>query len=350
MSLKLVKLRASRNWYIRGSVRGVAVFETTKTQDRDAADAIRIRRETEVLNATIHGTRATKSFTEAAVSYMEAPGKSVHERRFVFPLVDALGRLPVGKITQAVLDEHIRKHFAGRTPATILRNVVTPVTAILNHAARRGWCEAPKFERPKQPRGRRRFATYEEAGRLVSAAAPHLRPLVVFLLYTGARMSEALELDWRDVGDGWVTFRDTKNGEDRGVPLHPVVVRFLGERGPGRVFLNQRGKPYADRGRRVGGQIKTGWRGMCRRAGVDGMVPHDLRHTCSTWLTMAGVHEQVRDEVLGHSSTDMGRRYSHVVRQALVEAVNRLPDLVETREESVKLSDAKPVFVFTPKA
>jgi len=40
---------------------------------------------------------------------------------------------------------------------------------------------------------------------------------------------------------------------------------------------------------------------------------------------MAGVHEQVRDEIMGHASSDMGRRYSHVPRASLTEAIDRLP-------------------------
>jgi integrase/recombinase XerD len=64
---------------------------------------------------------------------------------------------------------------------------------------------------------------------------------------------------------------------------------------------------------------------MCRRAGVAGVTPHTMRHTFSTWLTAAGVTERIRDELMGHSSTDTGRRYAHVPRAELVAAVSRLP-------------------------
>jgi hypothetical protein len=53
-----------------------------------------------------------------------------------------------------------------------------------------------------------------------------MRPLVIFLFYTGARLSEALYLSWRevDLASKQVRFLDTKNGTDRGVPLHARVV------------------------------------------------------------------------------------------------------------------------------
>jgi integrase len=52
---------------------------------------------------------------------------------------------------------------------------------------------------------------------------------MTFLLYTGARVSEALYLDWRqvDLARREVQFLNTKNGESRGVPLHPRLVEAL---------------------------------------------------------------------------------------------------------------------------
>jgi integrase len=199
---------------------------------------------------------------------------------------------------------------------------------VLTFAAARKWCDRPQLWRPKPPKGRSRWASYEEADKLLAACSPHVYRLVLFLMLTGARMSEALELEWGDVSlsDRWVVFRNTKrNGEDRGVPLHPQLVAMLANlrHRSGRVFLNNRGEPYAER--EGGGHIKTAWAAACRRAGITDLRPHDLRHTFSTWLTLAGTHEQVRDEIMGHASTSMGRRYSHIPREALTEAVDKLP-------------------------
>lgn len=74
-----------------------------------------------------------------------------------------------------------------------------------------------------------RWLTLEEANRLIDCCNKHLRPLVIFLLYTGARASEAVWLDWRnvDLTRAHVIFPKTKNGEARGVPLHQRVVTAL---------------------------------------------------------------------------------------------------------------------------
>src|SRR5262249_22772989 len=156
-------------------------------------------------------------------------------------------------------------------------------------------------------------------------------------MLTGARLSEALKLQWPDVNlqQRWLVFRGTKRnkkprtrramrrdddrgGEDRGVPIHPQLQMALAnlpaDHSEGPVFKTRFGRAYAEKRRPGGGQIKRAWAGVCGRAGVTNLTPHDLRHTCSTWLLMAGVDEQVRDEIIGHASSKMGRRYSHVPR------------------------------------
>lgn len=376
MSLKVVPHKNSPYLYLRGSVRGQNVYETTGVKDPALAEEIRIKKEAELLHASIHGERVVRTFAAAAVAYMEAPGAREKEHRFVIPLAEALGPKTLDQITQDCVDAYVKKHYVGRAPSTILRNVITPLTSVLNFAARRHWCDAPKFDRPKQPKGRQRWATHDEAGAILSAAAPHLQPLLIFLLYTGARLSEALDLCWRDVNlsKRWAVFLDTKNGEDRGVPLHAVVVAELerlfearkvalqraDEKGkeppPDNVFLTDDGERYRDADREAGGQIKNAFHGACVRAGLAvwetveaayrrrrivwkaaRIVPHDLRHTCSTWLLMAGVEARIRDEILGHAAGSMGSRYAHVPVPYLFDAIDRLPALeVRTSEIGVK--------------
>ena len=55
------------------------------------------------------------------------------------------------------------------------------------------------------------------AHRLIDAAAPHLKPLLTFIICTGARLSEAIELEWRDVDleGARVIFWRTKTGRRR---------------------------------------------------------------------------------------------------------------------------------------
>jgi len=100
----------------------------------------------------------------------------------------------------------------------------------------------------------------------------------------------------------------------------------------GRVFRTWRGEPFADidddRARR--GSIKTAWASTLRRAGItEPLRIHDLQHGFSSWLTamtMSFCQQQVRDEIMGHASTNMGRHYAHLPRQPLLDAVALLPE------------------------
>jgi hypothetical protein len=108
MPLKLVKRHASPFWYLRGSVRGVAVDESTKTADREQAEALRAKREWEIINRQIRGNRAVATFPEAAVSYMENGG----EARYVKALIDHFKTTPLFQIGQAEVDACARRACA----------------------------------------------------------------------------------------------------------------------------------------------------------------------------------------------------------------------------------------------
>ena len=211
------------------------------------------------------------------------------------------------------------------SPATVRRGVITPIRAVMLYVHRRGWCDRPMFEIPKSPAGRTNFLVPEEARKSVSAAAPHLKPLLVFLIGTGARMSEALELEWRDVdlNGARAIFWRTKNGARRVASLPPAVMTALRSLAlrrdavtfdAAKVFTTQRGLPYADRGRLEGGQIKSAWRGAIRRAGLNpDLNPHDLRHIWASW------HYAVNRDLLalkvegGGSSVALVERYAHLM-------------------------------------
>jgi len=47
----------------------------------------------------------------------------------------------------------------------------------------------------------------------------------------------------------------------------------------------------------------------CKRAGIDDLHFHDLRHTSSTWLDEAGISDPARRNILGHGSVRTGMRY-----------------------------------------
>lgn len=322
MPLRLVKRHGSPNWYIRGTVRGVAVDESTGLAERGSAEALRARREWEIQQGSVFGRRATATFLEAAVRYMESGG----ERRFMAPILQELGRVKIAAIDQGMLDSAARRIYPDASNGTINRQFYTPVSAVLKHSPELG--NLLKIARPSQPEGRIRWLKPEEADRLIDAAAAHLRPLLVFLFYTGARLSEALYLDWSqvDLSRKHVSFLKTKSRKPRGVPLHDRAVAELANlpHRSGAVFRRPDRLPYNPQ-KKNGGQIKTAFSGACRRAGITDFSPHDCRHTWATWH-----YQENRDLIglmrLGGWKTErMVLRYAHVNTADLAPSINALP-------------------------
>jgi integrase len=329
MPLKLKRRPKSPYWIIRGTLRGIRIEESTGTGDKRIAEEIRAKREAEILAESVCGRRATSTFAAAALSYLETGGS----KRFTAPVISHFGTMPLGKIDQDAIDKAARKLYPRGGPATRDRQCYAIASAILHHAAKRGWCAKPIIERPKLPEGRVRWITIDEVDRLLASCSDHLRPLVTFLLYTGARTGEALWLDWRDVDltRAHVTFPKTKNGDARGVPLHPRAVAALANL-TGRtseVFRKPDRKPYA-RPRNAddtsaGTRIKTAFSGACRRAGITDFHPHDCRHTWATWHYIANRDLIQLMKLGGWKSERMVMRYAHVNVSEFQGSIDKLP-------------------------
>lgn len=334
--------KRSPYWRIRGIAHGVPVDESSKVTGKREAEQIAERRAAEIKRSHIAGAEEPKkaklTFADAVSLYITDPIRPAADTRFLDDLVRHFGGMTVDKIGQDELDAYTRKYHMGNKPSTVSRHAIDPLRAVLRYAG-----EQPKFRLPKLQPTRLRYLTRDEADRLIACASPHLKPLIIFCLNTGARMGEALSLEWTEVDltARRVMFLDTKNGESRGVPLNIDVVEALANRdyptgiiGPdgkrerkkirkGRVFRTPGGADYPlhEHG---GGQVKTAWRGACGRAGIKGATPHTMRHTFASWLVMKKVPLRTVAELLGHKTLAMVMRYSHLAPDHLADAVDAI--------------------------
>jgi integrase len=331
MPLTVTRRKSSDALTITGTVAGTRVRRRAQSDDPKLAAEEATALEADILRTAWHGERrGSRTFAEAALSYIEADARSEHTKAYVRRMLLALGgEVRLGQVDQDAATRLRRALLKpDAKPSTYLRQVVTPLRAILRHAADRGWCNPPRIAAPKTPGGRTRYLLSDEAERLIAVAAPHLQPLIVFLIGTGARMAEAVYLDWRDVdltGARAIFWADrTKTGKRRNAALPPRVIAALANlpHRAGSVFLSDKRRPYADRRGAYGGQIKSGWYGAIRRAGLDPeLTPHDLRHTWASW------HYALHRDLLalkiegGWSSVGLVERYAHLLPAGQDEAI-----------------------------
>lgn len=164
-------------------------------------------------------------------------------------------------------------------------------------------------------RERMRILSDEEEQQLydvieANSFARHLEPILTTALNTGMRKRKILTLrkDKVDFRAGYILVEDTKNGESRTIPMNKILTQTLKEvikKNPASeyVFCDKDGKPF--------GNVRRSFENAVRKAGLDGLRFHDLRHTFATRLVMKGGDIASVKELLGHKSYRMTFRYSH---------------------------------------
>lgn len=289
MPLTLKRRPGGRVYYIRGTVAGCAINESTGLSNRAQADAYRIRLETHLLERYALGPKATLTFMAAATTYMQSGG----EARFLERILEHFGtETKVADIDNTLLQRAAAALYPNAQPATINRQLITPVMAVITMAAENGVADPRKFRKMKAKGARTRWLHPSEAERLISAADPHLVPIIATLLGSGCRTGEALAADvanWHPMtGEIWLP--ETKNTYPRMVRM-PGKARDLvlaaGVPNDGRLFRTPKGQAYVIRKNR-GGQIKEAFDKARDAAGLGkDVTPHVLRHTWATWFYAA---------------------------------------------------------------
>lgn len=224
----------------------------------------------------------------------------------------------------------VRRYIAGRTadgvqPGTINRELRCFSAAInfvrLEHDRTDLHNPAQRIGLP-EPESRVRWITHDQARALIDAAGqharrPHLRNFVRLALNTGCRRNELLALEWDrvDLDRKILTFeaQHTKGGRRRTVPLNSAAVSALLDQ---RAWTTQRCPGsrwvFAVSSTARLTTVQKGFKAACARSGIDDFRVHDMRHTCASWLVIAGVSLYVVKDLLGHSSITVTERYAHL--------------------------------------
>ena len=204
-----------------------------------------------------------------------------------------------GRTVAEITKETCRRYVTarGRSGGTARRELGV-LRAAINHAHREGrLTRTVVVHLPDRPDPRDRWLSRREAAALLRAALrePRVRmhlPLFVLLgLYTGQRKEAILSLRWSqvDLDTGRLDFnspgaRRTKKRRSK----IPIPSKLLPHLRRARLRGTELGYVINENGRRIR-DIKRGFATACRKADLEGVSPHVLRHTCATWLMQNGV-------------------------------------------------------------
>jgi len=315
-------------------VDGVRKAKSTGTGGRRQAELLdrRHKDELSLKKQGISQPMPDMTFGELAACFLaENSPKPYHIDRLKM-LLPYWSETPIGRITKARTRDY-RKHR--HSEKTVSETTINRDLEVLRHllfwAADEGLLATNPLERLRLVRERckpRIIVSLEEEEKLLAAAAPHLRPIIITALDSGMRRGEILGQLAEHVDPTrrllYVTKSKTAGGEGREIPLTDRLFDLLqGNQQPGLLFTFK-GRPIH--------RIKTAWKAAIRRAGLRYFRFHDLRHTFNTRLMEAGVMQEVRKSLMGHSSgEEVNSIYTHVEIHAKREAIRKLETWVRTQ-------------------
>ena len=247
-------------------------------------------------------------------------------------VLPALGPIPVAELERRQVAE---LHYRLRKTPVSANDAVNALSRMLNRAE--AWGIVPPGSNPcrrmRRYRTRRpeRFLTEREfrrlggtldaleaEGRIPAHAAAALR----LLMLTGCRCGEILGLRWADVqlDQSELRLADSKTGP-RTVSLSPAAVRVLAG------LPRPAGNPWVIAGAKPGARlthITYYWYRVRKRARLEDVRLHDLRHSFASRALALGEPLPVIARLLGHTKIQTTARYAHLARDSVRESADRV--------------------------
>lgn len=278
MSLRLIK--RGKKWHYRGTVAGRRLRGSTGAEDRKVAERIAAKLQEATWKGHLDGPTAVLTFAQAVLKY-RAAGK---QARFLPALEDYWKETLVKDITEGAIIQSSIDLFPKGKAATRNRCVIVPTRAVINHCARMKLCPKISVEHFETVKVVRDYATLEWVEAFMEHANPHLGALALFMFLTGARISEALRLRWKDIDltKKVAYIGETKAGNPDLAHLPQKLIVALGNitaREPGRPVFWYTAQSSA----------KWPWNTAVKRAGIKHLSFHCCRHGFATALLRAGV-------------------------------------------------------------
>lgn len=340
----LHKRKDSPYWWISFTdASGKRARRSSGTSDRKEAEALAAKWRLETFQAKQWGKQPSRTFDELMLAYLKATEDEKRSAERDKYSAKHLYQFFTGCQLEALKGSDIRAYIEARKSEGAAQGTVNRETGLFSSAinyARNEWdWDIPNpamGKRLREPEGRIRWLTKEQAAELIKAAetdprATHLPDLIRLAVNTGMRKGEMLGLNWQrvDLTANLVHLgaEHTKAGKRRSVPLNDEArtallnrARFRAQYCPASpwVFTNRKGERIES--------IKTSFSSACEIAGIEDFTVHDLRHTCAAWLVSVGASLiEVRD-LLGHSTIRMTERYAHLSPDNVRNAVARLDE------------------------
>lgn len=316
----LYKRTNSPYWYVKLERDGEILRESTGTENRSLAKVYEAKRIAELYKSKSLGIE-----DHTLRELVDRWKREKASKRSLGRDLEILSRIPKQEALLADIDGkwlqgYLSSLAAGSSPANANRHRACIVSA-LNQAKSWGWIDAvPTLETYSTVKHEPRWLTREQFEQLARELPPHVEAMARFGVATGLRYSNiaGFRWDWIRERVAYVPPAEAKAGKPIAVPLNAAAMAVL-DRQKGLdatwAFVDHKGSGPV-------GSVKTAWLKAVKRAGLEGVRFHDLRHSWASWHLAAGTPLMVLQrlggwsslkmisEVYGHFATDELSRYA----------------------------------------
>ena len=260
------------------------------------------------------------------------------ESRYTCHIAPRFSSTPLDRITPLALEtfkqELLGKGLAPASARLILGDIRRIYRKLISWHLYSGTVPTDGLKMPRADNARIRYLTPDEAERLLDALktrSPSWWRMAMISLHTGMRIGEILSLRGSDINlpSRVVHVRDAKAGTRMAHmtdAVAPVFEDVMPATPDGLLFCSREGKPL-----RVTDTSNTFAKVIKALGFNDGLtdrrqkvVFHTLRHTFCSWLAIRGVPLYTIGELVGHSSLEMTKRYSHLCPDTKRKAISHV--------------------------
>ena len=328
-------------WWSYLYLDGVRHQSSTGTFNRRQAEIIEAKLQEELNYRRFHIVPANPhmTFGELAARFVASGSVRPHHLYHLKFLLPYFSEFELLRMTKSLADEFRRarvQHNPAIKPATINRDLGV-LRRVLFWAVDEQILPANPLARLKmerERRTRRQVLSVAEEQKLLPAAKDHLYAMILMALDTGMRRGEVTSQRWDDVDFSRrllaVTRSKTPEGESREIPLTRRLYGYLVEhRQKEGLIISYKQGPV-----RI---VKRSWHTALKNAGIRRLRFHDLRHTFNTRLMEAGVLQEIRMALMGHSAgSTVHATYTHIELPVKREAIRKLEQWIESQLQTEK--------------
>ena len=193
-----------------------------------------------------------------------------------------------------------------------------------------------------QEKARERYLTEQEEMSFFTALDEvnnqTMKTFFYMLFYTGARRSELMKMKWSDMyTENSITFwrvEQSKTGNTKTTPLIDKAIKIIQALKEYNLTLNYDGDyvffSETSKKQYLQSPQKT-WEKLCKKAEIENLRMHDIRHTGATWLSSNGASFAIIRDYLGHANTSVTGRYTNQNLKAQLQAVQGVFDGLNKR-------------------